>query len=321
MSKFMFSRENVHERWLMATGRQIQSRIAWQGPTGNVGDVVPGDFEGASEVLLLCCSRAFALLVQQALGLVVGVQILRNRYAISDWLACFGSWVFRDWMEEQITWLAGAPGGIKLHRQLSNAYKSIALDTLTTAIPAYTILGHYMPHILSLISVASIALGLNFGLCLASDLLYIAAIPISLMYCAISLVHNVQRRCLGLTWQLLRGQHAITKRKLKQRRQQRAERSETVAGSCLAQDGHVTLGMDKEQKDEEILVEHLIVGVLLFTPLLGLLPTTLVFYTFFAALHCGVVAARGSLWLLCAALDVNPAFCLFLRLIRPALFP
>ena len=68
-------------------------------------------------------------------------------------------------------------------------------------------------------------------------------------------------------------------------------------------------------------MEHLIVGVLLFTPLLGLLPTTIVFYIFFTVLHIGTVAVRALLLFICDALDASPLFYLLLRFFWPTLCP
>jgi hypothetical protein len=77
---------------------------------------------------------------------------------------------------------------------------------------------------------------------------------------------------------------------------------------------------DKGRADE-VTVEHLIVGVLLFTPLLALLPTTAVWYAFLLLLHCGLAAVRVALYKLSWALQSNGVYCVVRRLLRPQLFP
>lgn len=54
-------------------------------------------------------------------------------------------------------------------------------------------------------------------------------------------------------------------------------------------------------QDDEVTVEHLIVGILLFTPVVALLPTLGVWYLYVTLLHGAVVAARLALYLLIQA--------------------
>lgn len=77
---------------------------------------------------------------------------------------------------------------------------------------------------------------------------------------------------------------------------------------------------DKGRADE-VTVEHLIVGVLLFTPLLALLPTTAVWYAFLLLLHCSLAAVRVVLYKLSWPLRSNGLYCVVRRLLRPQLFP
>jgi hypothetical protein len=63
------------------------------------------------------------------------------------------------------------------------------------------------------------------------------------------------------------------------------------------------------------------VGVLLFTPLLLLLPTTLVFFSFISILHGGLAVMLGAARGLRAGLWFNPVYALALRLWRPSAFP
>lgn len=70
-----------------------------------------------------------------------------------------------------------------------------------------------------------------------------------------------------------------------------------------------------------LVLEQLIVGVLLFTPLLLLLPTTLVFYSFVSILRGGLALVLGAARGLQAGFWFNPVYALVLRLWRPAEFP
>ena len=72
---------------------------------------------------------------------------------------------------------------------------------------------------------------------------------------------------------------------------------------------------------DALVLEQLIVGVLLFTPLLLLLPTTLVFFAFATLLHWGFLCVRTSIAACAAVLRANPAYCIVHRLLCPAAYP
>jgi hypothetical protein len=74
-------------------------------------------------------------------------------------------------------------------------------------------------------------------------------------------------------------------------------------------------------RGDEVTVEHLIVGVLLFTPLLALMPTTAVWYLSLALAHAGVAAARLGAYRLAGALQCDAAYTAAKRLLAPGLFP
>ena len=68
-------------------------------------------------------------------------------------------------------------------------------------------------------------------------------------------------------------------------------------------------------------MEQLIVGVLLFTPLLALLPTTVIWY-FYATLLYGMLGAvRYIITLTSRTLECNPLYLMARRAATPTLFP
>ncbi len=68
-------------------------------------------------------------------------------------------------------------------------------------------------------------------------------------------------------------------------------------------------------------MEHLIVGVLLFTPLLALFPTTAAWYLFTTTMHAMTVVVRLSISALGHTLLHNPLYMVFRRALAPRLFP
>ena len=66
---------------------------------------------------------------------------------------------------------------------------------------------------------------------------------------------------------------------------------------------------------------QMIVGVLLFTPLLFLLPTTSVYYVLVLLLHTAVLMARWALQMSSRSLHRNPAYFLWCWAVKPGLVP
>ena len=93
-----------------------------------------------------------------------------------------------------------------------------------------------------------------------------------------------------------------------------------MAPGAAAPDGGARHAKQGDGADALVL-EQLIVGVLLFTPLLLLLPTTLVFFTFATLLYWGFLSVRIAVAASAAVLRANPAYCIVHRLLCPAAYP
>lgn len=74
-------------------------------------------------------------------------------------------------------------------------------------------------------------------------------------------------------------------------------------------------------QDEGFVMERLIVGVLLFVPLLALLPTTFVWYLTVSYLTTITLAARALLRLAASLLRTNLLIIITWRLLQPSDFP
>ena len=70
-----------------------------------------------------------------------------------------------------------------------------------------------------------------------------------------------------------------------------------------------------------LMLLQMIVGVLLFTPLLFLLPTTSVYYVLVLLLHTAVLMACGALQMASRLLHRNPAYFLWCWAFKPGLVP
>lgn len=74
-------------------------------------------------------------------------------------------------------------------------------------------------------------------------------------------------------------------------------------------------------QNEEVVVEQLIVGVLLFVPLVALLPTTLAWVALATAMHVAGFLARCVLLWASQSLAVNLPVLLLWRMLQPTSFP
>lgn len=70
--------------------------------------------------------------------------------------------------------------------------------------------------------------------------------------------------------------------------------------------GHVVRLGPEHGVQKEVVLEKLVTGVLLLLPLLGLLPSTVVFYSYLLLVACHVYFARAALTLLALLVEVLP---------------
>lgn len=132
-------------------------------------------------------------------------------------------------------------------------------------------------------------LGLSTLLALASDLLALATCHVSLLYWLSALIYSAQLRALSALWRLFRG------------RKRNPLRHRVDSFECH--------------------VEQIVVGSLLFTPLLLLLPTTWAYYSLFAMTYGGIAAARAALQIGGAVIRSFPVYWLAVWATVPGAFP
>jgi hypothetical protein len=135
----------------------------------------------------------------------------------------------------------------------------------------------------------SAPLGLSTLLALSSDLLALATCHVSLLHWLASLAYSAQLRALAALWHLFRG------RKLNPLR----HRVDSF----------------------ECTVEQVVVGSLLFTLLLLLLPTTWAYYSLCVMAYSGIAAARVALQSGAAAVRAFPFYSLAVWAVVPGAFP
>ena len=90
--------------------------------------------------------------------------------------------LFCEFLRQQAAWLSGAPAGIKLHRPFAEFYAFCLSQVATIGLKFHQALLSVFQPVWMPIMFASAAFGISMMLAVLSDLVFIAAIPILLLY-------------------------------------------------------------------------------------------------------------------------------------------
>ncbi|KAK5619741.1 hypothetical protein CRENBAI_008161, partial [Crenichthys baileyi] len=187
-------------------------------------------------------------------------------------------------LEELLQWLMGAPAGLKMNRALDQVLGRFFLYHIHLWISYIHLMSPFIQGILWYGGLSA-CLGLTFALSLLSDMVALFTFHIYCFY-----VYGARLYCLkiyGLSslWRLFRGKKWNV---LRQR-----------VDSCSYD------------------LDQLFIGMLLFTILLFLLPTTALYYLVFTLLRLVVVLFQGVLHLSVDFINSFPLFAMALRICRP----
>lgn len=179
-----------------------------------------------------------------------------------------------------INWLMDQPLGLKLNNDLAKFLGDLFLWVVDYWAGSMTSLRPYLPRIIYCIGVSSFA-GASMPIALFSDMLSVLTIHILSFYIASARIYNWQLTIIISLFHLFRGK----KRNVLRNR------------------------IDACDYD----LDQLLVGTILFTLLIFLLPTVLVFYILFATTRTGIIGLKASLETCLAFLNHFPLFALMLR--------
>ena len=335
-------------RWLdwrrapiVAVAARVWSSIRALAASSSAGGAPWPDGCGSAAAVCRASQRSLdalcSQLLQCALGWLAAAALWRARGDLATAAARGGRALLDGAARPNIGWLLSAqPGGIKLHAELTLLYGAAASAAADAADAAYTAAWPAAAPLLAAALVAACALaGAGGGLAAAGALLRLLLAPLEAAYVCAAATYRLHLRCTRAMWRLMRGRAgaedvaAAAAAAARLRPRQRRARSAAGGGPPLwgATDGAGGAGprggggAGDDGDGGEVTLEHVIVGVLLFTPLLALLPTTLAWYLLAAALHAPALAARRALALAAGAAARNPAWALLRRAARPAACP
>ncbi|XP_024013026.1 phosphatidylinositol N-acetylglucosaminyltransferase subunit GPI1 isoform X2 [Eutrema salsugineum] len=205
--------------------------------------------EHAEKAALQRHSTWSAMAVDLVLGNLIGLGLLFNTGSVCSWIFNFAKEFTNDILRSGCLWLMGVPAGFKLNTELAGVLGMVSLNVIQIWSTLWFFMASFIFYLIRAIAIMGITFGATVSAAFVIDAITFATLHITALHWAITLVYSHQIQALAALWRLFRG------RKLNPLRQRLDSYGYTVK-------------------------QH-VVGSLLFTPLLLLLPTTSVFYIFF----------------------------------------
>ncbi|KAI3728042.1 hypothetical protein L6452_16669 [Arctium lappa] len=245
--------------------------------------------EYAEKASLCKHSMWLSVVIDVLLGNLLGLPLLIHADSACLWISAITSDVTNNWWLISCARLMGNPAGFKLNTELAGLLGTLSLN----AIQIWSTLWG-SAHILFILFIKGLAIsGVLFGLttpaALTVDVITISTTHISTLHWSISLLYSRQIQATTALWRLFRGQKWNP---LRQR-------------------------LDSY----DYTVEQHVVGSLLFTPLLLLLPTTSAFYMSFTIMNMTIGFICMLIEVAISVIHATPYTKIFLWLLRPSRFP
>ncbi|TGZ84269.1 Gpi1-domain-containing protein [Ascodesmis nigricans] len=222
------------------------------------------------------------------IGIALGSYIIENAAAVAYGIDYYLRVYTVEGIKHMIHWLMDQPLGLKLNNDLAKFLGDLFLWVVDYWAGTMTSLRPHLPYIIYAIGISSFA-GASMPIALFSDLLSLLTLHILSFYIASARIYNWQLTIILSLFHLFRGK----KRNVLRNR----------IDAC-------DYGLDQ-----------LLVGSVLFTLLIFLLPTVLVFYILFATARTAIISLKASLETCLAFLNHFPLFALMLRVKDPQRLP
>uniref|UniRef100_A0A5B6ZU59 Phosphatidylinositol N-acetylglucosaminyltransferase n=2 Tax=Davidia involucrata TaxID=16924 RepID=A0A5B6ZU59_DAVIN len=227
--------------------------------------------------------------VDVLLGNLLGVALLVHAESACLWVSHFASDITNYWLRTGCVWLMGVPAGFKLNTELAGVLGMISLNAIQIWSTLWFFAGFLFIYFIKGLAISGLLFGLTTPAALIIDMILLATLHVSTLHWLVSLLYSQQIQAIAALWRLFRG------RKWNPLRQRFDSYDYTV--------------------------EQHIVGSLLFTPLLLLLPTTSVFYIFFTIINTTISFICIIIEIMISVIHATPYTKIFLWLVRPRRFP
>ncbi|MCL7023886.1 hypothetical protein MKW94_012907 [Papaver nudicaule] len=230
-----------------------------------------------------------SVVIDAFFGNVAGVALLLNIEALCPWIVNLAHGITNDLLRSGCVWLMGVPAGFKLNTELAGIFGIISLNTVQIWSTLWFFLHFFVRYFIQGLAVCGIVLGVTVPASIIIDTIMLATLHVSTLHRFFSLIYSLQIQALVALWRLFRG------RKWNPLRERYDSNAYTVK-------------------------QH-VVGSLLFTPLLLLIPTTSVFYIFFSILNTTISMMCIMIEVTISILHATPYAKIALWMVRRRRFP
>lgn len=227
--------------------------------------------------------------VDVILGNLIGLALLIHSEFVCVLVFNFANDITNNFLRTGSVWLMGAPAGFKLNTELAQILGMISLNVIQIWSTLWFFLGFCFIFFIRGLAVCGILFGVTVPAAMIIDMITLATSHISTLHWLISFLYSHQILALAALWRLFRGRKWNPLRK----------RLDSY---------HYT-------------VDQHIVGSLLFTPLLLLLPTTSVFYIFFTIMNTSISLTCVLIEIIISIIHATPYNQIFIWLVRRQRFP
>ncbi|TVU18585.1 hypothetical protein EJB05_34692, partial [Eragrostis curvula] len=229
------------------------------------------------------------IIVDLLMGFVLGAALLLNTENICAWTIALVHSMTDGILRSGCVWLMGVPAGFKLNTELAELLGMISLNAIQIYSTLWFFVGGYLRHVIQGIAFSGIILGFTVPVSFLIDVIQLATLHVTILHWLISMIYSRQIQTVASLWRLFRG------RKWNPLRQRLDSYDYTV--------------------------EQHVVGSLLFTPVLLLIPTTSVFYIFFSILTTTIICLCVILEIVVSVIHSTPYAELVLWVMRRQRFP
>ncbi|KAJ4834049.1 hypothetical protein Tsubulata_017212 [Turnera subulata] len=230
-----------------------------------------------------------SLVVDLLLGNLIGLALLYHAKSASAWISTFASDITNELLRSGCVWLMGVPAGFKLNTELAGVLGMVSLNAIQIWSTLWFFISFLLSYFINGLALLGILFGATVPAALIIDMTILATLHVTTLHGTISLLYSWQIQALAALWRLFRGRKWNPLR--------------------------------RRLDSYDYSVKQHIVGSLLFTPLLLLLPTISVFYIFFTILTMGITLICVFIEVTISMIHGTPYVKVFLGLVRKRRFP
>ncbi|KAD3641556.1 hypothetical protein R6Q59_004174 [Mikania micrantha] len=245
--------------------------------------------EYAEKASLLKHSMWLSLVIDMLFGNLFGVALLTHADSVCLSILTISSGITNNWWLISCARLMGNPAGFKLNTELAGVLGTLSLNTIQIWSTLWSSMSFIFIFIIKGLAISGVLFGFTTLASLTIDLIGVLTTHVSSLHWLISLLYSRQIQAITALWRLFRGQKWNPLR----------ERLDSYFYT----------------------VEQHIVGSLLFTPLLLLLPTTSAFYMSFTIINMTIGFICMLIEVAISVIHATPYIKIFLWLPRPSRFP